>query len=178
LLTKMIRAGCSAILFAVLSPLQAQTFTLRVLHSFNGKQGENPFGSGLVRDSAGNLYGTTKIGGAANAGVVFKLSKTGKETVLYTFKGGADGSNPNGGVILDSAGNLYGTAYQGGAANQGVVFEVDAAGTYKVLYNFCSLTNCTDGVHPLTGSLVLDSAGNLYGTAGGGAYITKARCSS
>jgi uncharacterized repeat protein (TIGR03803 family) len=82
-------------------------------------------------------------------------------------------------VILDSAGDLYGTAYQGGAANQGVVFKVDAAGTYKVLYNFRSLTNCTDGVHPLTGSLVLDSAGNLYGTAGGGeAYITKARCSS
>ena len=168
MLTKTIRAGCSAMLFAALSPLQAQTYTLRVLHSFNGKQGENPFGSGLVRDSAGNLYGTAENGGAANAGVVFKLSKTGKETVLYTFKGGADGSNPNGGVILDSAGNLYGTAYQGGAANQGVVFEVNAAGTYKVLYNFCSLTNCTDGVHPLTGRLVLDSAGNLYGTAGGG----------
>lgn len=109
MLPKTIRAGCSALLFAVLSPLQAQTYTSRLLHSFNGKQGENPFGSGLVRDSAGNLYGTTKVGGAANAGVVFKLSKSGKEAVLYTFKGGADGSNPNGGPILDSAGNLYGT---------------------------------------------------------------------
>ena len=64
----------------------------------------------LIRDSAGNLYGTTASGGASNAGVVFKLDTAGNETVLYSFTGGADGGTPYTGVILGPDGNLYGTS--------------------------------------------------------------------
>ena len=79
-----------------------------VLYNFTGgADGGNPY-AGVIRDSAGNLYGTT-IGGTAGAGVVYKLDTSGHETVLYSFTGGADGSNPLAGVTLDSAGNLYGT---------------------------------------------------------------------
>jgi uncharacterized repeat protein (TIGR03803 family) len=151
----------------------AQTYMYEVVRTFNTNNGENPVG-GLVRDSAGNLYGTAENGGKRSHGVVFKLS-AGKETVLYTFTGGVDGGGPDSGVISsptslirDSTGNLYGTAYQGGTANQGVVFKLDTANNYTVLYNFCSLVGCSDGLHPLTGGLYRDSDGNLYGTAGGG----------
>src|ERR1700690_3883853 len=87
---------------------QAQTFT--ILYSFtNGADGGQPYSS-LVRDSAGNLYGTTAVGGAAGFGTVFKVGKTGKETVLYSFSGGADGANPWAGLVWGLAdGHLYGT---------------------------------------------------------------------
>jgi uncharacterized repeat protein (TIGR03803 family) len=79
-----------------------------VLHSFTGgADGREPFG-GLVRDPAGNLYGTTAGGGAFGNGTVFKLDTTGKEIVLHSFTSGADGSSPDAGLIRDSAGNLYG----------------------------------------------------------------------
>ena len=81
----------------------------------------------LILDSTGNLYGTANSGGSANAGVVFKLDTAGHETVLYSFTGGADGANPNGGVIRDSAGNLYGTTYNGGTSGAGVVFKLDTS---------------------------------------------------
>jgi uncharacterized repeat protein (TIGR03803 family) len=91
------------------------------------------------------------------------------ETVLYSFSGGSDGGNPSAGVILDSAGNLYGATMHGGSTNCfqscGVVYEVDAAGQGRVLYSF---TGQADGANPQTG-VIRDSAGNLYGTAGGGA---------
>ena len=95
----------------------AQTF--KVLHTFGGPgDGGIPYG-GLVRDSAGNLYGTTQLGGStANCGngcvVVFKVDKTGNETILYSFTGGADGWQPTAGLLRDAAGNLYGTAFEGG----------------------------------------------------------------
>jgi uncharacterized repeat protein (TIGR03803 family) len=73
----------------------------------------------VVLDSARNIYGTTYLGGAANAGVVYKLTPSGHETLLYSFTGGADGPNPYAGVILDSAGNLYGATYQGGSVPSG-----------------------------------------------------------
>jgi len=89
-----------------------------------GVFGGRPFG-GVIRDSAGNLYGTTNSGGASNAGVLYKLNrKTGQETILHSFTGGADGGHPYPGVIRDSAGNLYGTTYSGGKANTGVIFKV------------------------------------------------------
>ena len=78
----------------------------------------------MIRDSAGNLYGTTNGGGASGRGVVFKIDKSGNETVLYSFTGGADGGNPYVGVILGPEGNLYGVADSGGASNAGVVFEI------------------------------------------------------
>jgi uncharacterized repeat protein (TIGR03803 family) len=135
--------------------------------------GQNPM-AGLVRDSAGNLYGTTQYGGANSAGTVFRVDPTGNETALYSFcsqSGCADGSNPTAGLVLDNAGNLYGTTEFGGANREGTLFEVDTNSVETVLYSFCSQANCTDGVSPYAG-LVLDSAGNLYGTTqSGGAYF-------
>jgi len=138
-----------------------------VLYNFTGgADGGFPLG-GLIRDSAGNLYGTTNGGGASGAGVVFKLDTSGNETVLYNFTGGADGGFPLGGLIRGSAGNLYGTTNGGGASGAGVVFKVDTSGNETVLYSF---TGGADGGYPLWVVLARDSAGNLYGTtAGGGA---------
>jgi uncharacterized repeat protein (TIGR03803 family) len=164
---------------AVIGTLLAQlpgTATEVVLHNFNiGRTGANPFG-GVVRDSAGNLYGTTRDGGAAGHGVVFKVDPTGHETVLYSFSGGADGGGPVAGVIGegDGAGIAYGTAAAGGSTTGvcaphgcGVVFKLDAAGQETVLYTF---TGGADGANPQAG-VVRDSAGNLYGTAyNGGIY--------
>lgn len=136
-----------------------------VLYAFSGDaDGGNPTAP-VALDSAGTFYGTTLQGGDKSQyhpqglGVVFKLDQTGKETVLYTFTGGADGGNPYAGVILDESGNLYGTAEIGGASNAGVVFELDQAGE-RVLYSF---TGGADGALPM-GELIRDDAGNLYGT--------------
>ncbi|HXM40528.1 MAG TPA: choice-of-anchor tandem repeat GloVer-containing protein [Bryobacteraceae bacterium] len=135
-----------------------------VLYNFaEGTDGYSP-AAGVIRNSAGELYGTTLNGGPANAGVVFSVDPTGHETVLYSFTGGNDGGLPYAGVILDSAGNLYGTTRAGGTANAGVVFKLDAAGNETVLYSF---TGLADGGYP-TASVILDSSGNLYGTASGG----------
>lgn len=141
---------------------------LSVLYAFKGQaDGGNPE-AGLVRDAAGNLYGTTYQGGnlsgcgqvATGCGVVFKVDTAGREAVLHTFTGGADGGNPFAGLALDAAGNLYGTTAYGGAYGGGTVFKVDTTGTETVLYNF---TGATDGGTPEAG-LVLDATGNLYGT--------------
>lgn len=146
-----------------------------ILHTFTGgADGGEPVG-GLVPDSAGNLYGTTALGGVANGcggygcGVVFKVDRSGNETVLYTFTGGADGGEPYAGLIRDGAGNLYGTTEVGGdlacpdaVPGCGVVFKLDPSGNQTVLYSF---TGSADGGGPGGGTLVLDSSGNLYGTA-------------
>jgi len=121
----------------------------------------------LARDSAGNLYGVTQSGGKPGAGTIFKIEKNGKEKVLHTFTGGSDGCIPVGGLIMDAARNLYGGTAQGGSGlcdkGFGVVFEVDASGSFSVLYEF----DYGDGAYP--GSLLaLDAAGNLYGTTQGG----------
>src|SRR5262249_41033945 len=95
-----------------------------VLYTFSGgADGGSPL-AGVIRDSAGNLYGTTSAGGTADAGVVFKLDATGHYTVLYRFTGGNDGKSPVAGVIRDSAGNLYGTTQLGGAGGSGTVFKI------------------------------------------------------
>jgi uncharacterized repeat protein (TIGR03803 family) len=149
-----------------------------VLYSFLGQaDGGGPL-AGLLRDSTGHLYGTTIGGGASGAGTVFKLNKVGKETVLYSFKGGADGVSPEAGLIRDSAGNLYGTtAYGGGTAcfgGCGTVFKLDTTGAKTVLHTF---TGGTDGALP-EADLAQDSAGNLYGTTynGGGTGCGGAGC--
>ncbi len=144
--------------------------TETVLHSFTGgADGASPY-AGLVRDAAGNLYGTTVSGGAYNYGTVFEVSASGTETVLHSFTGGTDGRNPGAGLVRDAAGNLYGTTAYGGSYSNGTVFEVSASGTETVLHSF---TGGTDGAYPGEGGpgLVRDAAGNLYGTTGeGGAY--------
>jgi uncharacterized repeat protein (TIGR03803 family) len=153
-----------------------------VFYSFtltNG-DGANPT-AGLIMDRAGNFYGTTGLGGLtgncppslnfyyssvptpAGCGTVFKLDPSGKETVLYSFTGtNGDGANPAGGVIMDSAGNLYGTTAGGGSAGGGTVFKLEPSGNKAVLYSFTGFTN-GDGANPAAG-LIMDSAGNLYGT--------------
>jgi uncharacterized repeat protein (TIGR03803 family) len=132
---------------------------LRVLHSFDGsRDGACPY-SGLVRDTAGNLYGTTAEGGTSGLGVVFKVSSGGKETVLHNFTGGDDGISPYGGLVRDVAGNLYGTTELGGTSGHGTIFKIDPNGTENVLHSF----NGSDGAYPTYTSLLRDKAGNLYG---------------
>jgi uncharacterized repeat protein (TIGR03803 family) len=157
-------------------PPAAPSFT--VLHAFTGGDGGEPV-AGLLRDGAGNLYGTTRNGGDSGAGVVFRVSPNGTETVLYSFTGGADGGYPYAGLIGDAAGNLYGTTPFGGAENFagcyhpgnqtcGVVFKLTPSGAETVLYTF---TGGADGGNPYA-TLLPDAAGNLYGTTfGGGASV-------
>src|SRR6516225_9960806 len=160
-------AGTVLVGAAASSWAQGPTYAKKVIYSFaGGSDGADPL-AGLVRDAAGNLYGTTYAGGDYGSGTVFRLDTTGKEAVLYSFSGGPDGGYPYAGLILDAAGNLYGTADAGGAHNYGVVFEVPAGGAEGVLYSFTGTGG--DGADPLAG-LVRDAAGNLYGTtASGGA---------
>lgn len=136
----------------------------KVLYSFKGvPDGEYPC-AGLVLDAKGNLYGTTQLGGPAsqNNGTVFKLDKAGKETVLHSFtNANGDGAYPLGGVVRDKAGNLYGTASEGGANGFGIVFKLDKTGKETPLYAFG--TNNGDGIFPSAG-LVQDTQGHLYGT--------------
>lgn len=139
---------------------QAQTFS--VLYNFtNSPDGASPDSGGLVLDAAGNLYGTTFAGGAFFHGTVFKLDTAGTETVLYTFRGLRDGADPIGGVVLDAAGNLYGTTSHGGLFNAGTVFKLSPSGRFKVLHTFAG---GVDGSQPYAG-LMRDHHGNLYGTA-------------
>ena len=129
----------------------------------------------VIFDTAGNLYGVTAYGGSGPCGIgcgaVYKLTPSGggwTETVIYSFLGGSTGQLPLGGLILDAAGNLYGTAL-GGSAGQGVIYELspsNAGWTQTILHTFQG----TDGVVP-TGSLIADRFGNLYGTTNGGAGI-------
>jgi uncharacterized repeat protein (TIGR03803 family) len=127
---------------------------------------------GVTLDSAGNLYGTAKFGGNfpricfSGCGVIFKVDPSGQYNVLYRFTGAADGREPAASPILDCAGNLYGTASLGGnltcdpnLRGCGTVYRFDPNGTLDVLKTF----NGNDGSYP-TGRLVMDKAGNLYGT--------------
>jgi uncharacterized repeat protein (TIGR03803 family) len=160
-------------------------WTETVLYSFCPQgvdacfDGAFPYSSTLLMDGAGNLYGTTSGGGDHAAGTVFKLTPSGSgwtESVLYSFcsySSCTDGSVPYAGLIMDGAGNLYGTASQGGNKNDGVVYRLAPNGTgwtQSVLYSFCSQINCADGATVYSG-LILDQMGNLYGTTTyGGAH--------
>jgi uncharacterized repeat protein (TIGR03803 family) len=154
---------------------------LSTLYSFTGgADGGSPI-AGVIRDSAGNLYGTTGSGGSGGAGTVFKLDATGHFTVLYSFTGGTDGGEPAG-LIQDQAGNLYGTTVSGGdltcdsGHGCGTIFEVDTTGQETVLHSF---TGHADGGYDfLGGGLVFDYAENIYGTtefggASGGGTLFK-----
>lgn len=146
-----------------------------VIYSFTGgSDGAHP-GGGLIIDQQGNLYGTATAGGdvACNeggslpgCGTVFKIDTSGNESVVHAFTGGSDGLDPEGGLVVDSNGNLYGTTAEGGTGSCfpfpnngcGTVFKITPSGNTTVLYNF----NLADGAVP-QGSLVIDSEGNLYG---------------
>jgi uncharacterized repeat protein (TIGR03803 family) len=137
-----------------------------VLYSFkNPPDGENPL-AGLFMDATGNLYGTTADGGSGNGGTVFELNLGDKERVLHRFVPYGkrhDGFSPGTAVVRDASGNLYGSTEEPGG---GVAYEITADGKEKILHYFCSEKDCADGAYP--SDLIMDSKGNLYGTAAGG----------
>ena len=149
-----------------LTPNGDGSWTERVLHSFNGTDGNTPTSASLIFDQSGRLYATTNQGGAYGYGTVFQLTPNGDgswtESVLHSFSG-TDGSKPIAGLIFDGAGNLYGTTTAGGAYDSGTVFELtpngDGTWTENVIHSFSG----GDGSSP-TANLIFDSAGNLYGT--------------
>ncbi len=162
-------------LVAVLLVSAASGSTETVLYSFaGGSDGTLPT-SALVADKLGNLYGTTSEGGNSNAcgpfgvqscGVVFQLTSSSggwTESVIYSFTGGTDGGTPYGGLVVDSAGNLYGTTSAGGASGQGTVFELTpgSGGTWTetVLHSF---TGGSDGAYPRAGLIM--KGNSLFGT--------------
>jgi uncharacterized repeat protein (TIGR03803 family) len=148
----------------------------KMLYKFKGGADGNQPVAGLVFDTPGNLYGTTSLGGAHNAGTVFELKPTSTggwtESVLYSFTGGADGAKPQSDLIFDAAGNLYGTASGGGAYTNGAVFELaptSSGWTETVLYSF---TGGADGAGAFNG-VIFDPAGNLYGATWDGGNVTN-----
>jgi uncharacterized repeat protein (TIGR03803 family) len=140
------------------------------IHSFSGADGRSPSAS-LLLDAAGNLYGVTSQGGAHNFGVVYKLSTTSSgwhQSVLYSF-GGTASPIPWGTLTMDASGNLYGTTIRGGSHGQGSVFELTPPSahswwTFQTVHSFDEL----DGSQPTLDPLVIDAAGNLYGTTSSG----------
>jgi hypothetical protein len=156
-------AICITLLLASgIVPAQAQARKFKVLHAFHGPNGYGP-GGVLVRDAAGNLYGTTEAGGTgkcgtSGCGTAFKLNRYGKQIWLHSFNG-TGGRGPSAGLLRDSAGNFYGTAVEGGKSTKvcggiqsggcGVVFKLDMIGTETVLHKF---TGDPDGYGPRSAS--------------------------
>ncbi len=158
-----------ALLLGFVSP-QAQAQTEQILYSFSGATGQDPL-AGLIMDGSGNLYGTTREGGANGYGAVFELvnsSGTYSEKVLHSFTpSNGDGADPYGGLIMDASGNLYGTTIGGGPGNGGTVFELVKSSGYseQLLHSFTNSEGVggADGADPVA-ALVMDGSGNLYGT--------------
>jgi uncharacterized repeat protein (TIGR03803 family) len=141
-----------------------------VLHAFaGGSDGSGPEG-GLVRDSKGNLYGTTTGGGTGLYGTVYKVTPAGEESILHSFSAGNDGSEPMGSLVMDKKGDLYGTTSGNDNSNYGTVFRLDKHGKQTVLWRF---QGPPDGRQPQAG-VVMDAAGNLYGTTLNGGHATCA----
>ena len=160
-----------------LTPGSGGTWTENILHNFTGgSDGAYPDHPYLIFDASGNLYGSAALGGEGNCplfgsstcGTIFKMTPqaggTWDFTVLHGFTGGSDGGNPEGTMVFDKRGNLYGTTYGGGTHDFGVVFELtphsDSQWEERVLHAF---RGDEDGTYPL-GGVIFDAAGNLYGT--------------
>jgi uncharacterized repeat protein (TIGR03803 family) len=171
-----------------LTPTSSGQWTETILHEFvGGRDGFEPL-SGLVFDKAGNLFGTTLIGGSGNCGgypisgcgVLYELSPKADgswtERVIHTFENKDDGQSPMGNLTMDASGNLYGTTSYGGSSYLGSVFELSPTNngtwTSKLLYEF---SGGSDGCYPVAG-IVFDAAGNLYGTTEG--MFAGATCTS
>jgi uncharacterized repeat protein (TIGR03803 family) len=142
-----------------------------VHYRFTGANGDGVIPTSLVLDPQGDMYGTTTYGGQYEYGTVFKVDPSGNETVLYSFRGAGvgDGASPVNGLTRDSQGDLYGTTLDGGTGNCddltpgcGTVFKLSPSGQETVLYRF---TGANGDGYPYS-TLILDSAGNIYGLAG------------
>lgn len=158
------RLTITVLAITLLFTAAAASQTFQVVHTFAGSDGSFPNGD-LVRDSAGNFYGTAQFGGASNQGVVFKLDSSGQLTILYSFTGGTDGGIPIG-RVLASGGSFYGITASGGDAtcSCGTVYKVDSGGNLTVLHAF---TGGTDGSQnqgqPELGLVSIN--GDFYGAA-------------
>lgn len=171
--------------YELIPPSQAgNPWAEKLLHSFTGGVDGGEPGAGVISDSLGRLYGTTPLGGKQKCGVVFRLTPPSKsggewtEEALYNFTCGSDGTSPESGLIMDNAGNLYGTTVAGGVncapGGCGTVYELTPPSGGKgiwiesVLYAFAG---GSDGGGPYAG-LIFDSAGALYGTTADGGDLT------
>ena len=140
------------------------TWTESILYSFAGGLDAASPPAGVTLDSRGNLYGTSSFGGANGIGAIYKLTHSNsgwKETILYNFQGLDDGQNPVGGVVFDSAGNLYGATFAGGVNGGGIVYRLAPGGTFTTLYSF---TGSYGGPY---NKLTLDKNGTIYGATNG-----------
>lgn len=174
-ISDFVRGFLLSLVFA-LGASVAQAENVTVIHAFSGdnKDGASPIGN-LVLGSGGAIYGALAAGGSerCECGAVFEIQpKTGKQTVLHVFSGNSDGNSPSGGLIMDSAGNLYGVTQDGGKNSDGAVYMITAKGKESVLYAFCSKKNCTDGSSPF-GTLVVDKSGNVFGTTSIGGALNQ-----
>ncbi len=136
--------------------------TFIVLVTFEGTNGIGP-ATPVIRDRAGNIYGTTAAGGYGGGGTIFKIDTAGKETVLHNFSylSGQDCS-PAQGLVMDKSGNLFGTTSSSDCNHPGgTIFKIDSAGKFTVLHNFSGVPS--DGSYPNYGHLTMDKSGNLYG---------------
>jgi len=144
-----------------------------LLYSFKGGTDGWFLTTGLVRDAKGNLYGTTAGGGTSDLGTIYEITKTGKETVLYSFQGAPDGQTPQG-LYLAKDGTLYGSNYLGGTSSCvqgeqsgcGAIFAFNKTSGETILYRF---NGQTDGIEPL-GPVIMGPGGLLYGTTQYGSY--------
>jgi uncharacterized repeat protein (TIGR03803 family) len=172
----VVRFGFAIAVSFLLSACAALAQTESVLHNFGlYPDAGTPF-DGVIFDASGNLYGATFAGGTYSNGAIFELSQQAgggwSEQVIYSFGASStEGLEPFGGLILDKAGNLYGTTYNGGTAGAGTVFELSPGSggwTIQILHSFQN--NGVDGANP-TAALLRDGSGNLFGTTyAGGSY--------
>jgi uncharacterized repeat protein (TIGR03803 family) len=159
----------------------AKAWTQMVLYKFcsvaNCRDGRSPYG-GLIADAAGNLFGATEFGGRncnpgqLNCGVVFAISPNGEHSVsrvLHTFCSVdhcADGATPQGALVIDAAGNLFGAALNGGKDRGGVVYKLEPDGKLHVLHSFCGTKTCSGGRYP--NGVVMDGNSQLLGVTSAG----------
>jgi len=161
---------CAGALASFVSAASAATES--VVYSFQNDGKDGHFPAAPVIEVGGTIYGTTYFGGTGGClegcGAIYSVDPaTGTETVLYSFRKGANGGTPSPGALLHAGGRLFGTTADGGRRDVGSVFSLDLkTGTFETRYSFCNLDNCTDGEAPTSG--LLDWSGSLYGTTGAG----------
>ena len=134
-----------------------------VLYGFSGEP-DGAYPQAQLALHGNDLYGTTTEGGSSNNGTVFKLTSSGTETILHSFANSPDGSYPMAGVVVDKAGNVYGTTFHGGSGGSpgvGIVYKNDTSGNETLLYSF---QGSFDGQWPVGGLILNPAATAVYGT--------------